>query len=455
MSDFEPTDYQLPGYSRLIKQKKHGLGWEMGLGKTAMGVRALYEVLNSTNKPQTVLILCPKNALRVWEDHIKEWFAGLDLKYGKTTPYVIHRWRKRYNNITARKKLWSNFDSSMYNIYITTYKGYIQDKEVLNHHFKVLILDEAKRIRNRKTANFKEIKKVGIEAEYFWPLTGTPGRLPEHFWTMFHIMDHKYFSSFWKFVNTFMFTQKLPWGGLEILGFKNETAWKHLRDSKFTILSNKEVGHEPTRRNKLWAELDEDQERVYRDIEKDMLAFVGDNLIITPTTLARIVRYRQLLVCPKILDPSLSIGGAFKTWVEMLKDEEIDHHNVVFTPFTDAIPHFKDYLYQNGFLNVFILQGGINPDDQVDIITKWRKTKGIMICSIKYAEAFSLEPATCCYFFGKEFDPEENAQAEARLNRMTTNYVVNSYYWNYEDTYDIEQSLILDHKHNQMTITLR
>ena len=455
MKEYKLKSWQEPGFNNLVTKFRHLLLYRMGLGKTVVTTKALYCV-----EARTVLILCPKNAIRVWEDHIKEWFDGLDIATGKVTEetettFHIWRWRKKYNSADKRQQLWRSYDKeAKVNVYITTFASFIRDFEHFKFRYDCIIIDEAKRIRSRKSKAFLSLKPLARKATYLWLLTGTPGRDPTHFWTMLHLLDPSYFSSYWKFVSAFMYTQKTSWGAMEVLGVKNDVAWKHLLSQKATILTKEDVGHTPTVRQYLWVEMDDCQEMLYQQMLEDMMIVTEGKILLASTSLSQVLRYRQLLVCPKILDPSFSIGAAFEDFVENLKEGDINPHTVVFTPFTDAFPHFRKYLHDNGYRDVYELKGGLDPDEMQRRIDEWRKYKGIMLCSIMYATAFSLEPAQECYFIGREWDPEDNAQAEERLNRLTTPYLVNAYYYAYENTYDIEQNSILDTKQRQINYVM-
>jgi SNF2 family DNA or RNA helicase len=439
-----------------VTQKRHLLLYEMGLGKTVVTTKAMYD----TNV-RMILIVCPKNAIKVWENHICEWFEGLDVAAGKTseeteTTFHIWRWRKKYQNAQKRQALWRSRDpGAKVNIYIITYAAFVRDKAHFIYKYDCIVLDEAKRIRNKKSKAFEALKPLCRNSTYLWELTGTPGRTPANFWTMFHLLDHKSFSSYWQFVGAFMVIIKNGFGQMETISWKNKAQWDWWLSQKATILTKEDVGHTPTIRGKLYVDMDEDQERLYREMEADMMMLTSDGIFLASTSMEQTLRYRQLLVCPKILDPNASIGAAFADFTESLVEGEIDPHTVCFTPFTQAFDHYELYLQKHGFKHVYRLQGGLDPDEQERRIKAWRETKGIMLCSIMYAQAFSLEPAKACYFFGYEWDPEDNRQAEERLNRLTTPYQVNAYYYIYEGTYDEQQCEIVNFKQQQANRTLK
>lgn len=450
--DYELKPEQLPGFTKLVTQKRHFLCFKMGLGKTVVTTRALYEVRKDV---RTVLIICPKNAIRVWEDHLNEWIAGLDAKFGEDTWYSIFRYKGKHNNAAKRKAVLSKFDpESHLNVYITTYGAFIKDADVIgSRKYDCIIIDEAKRIRNRKSKAYELLKPLAKSCQYFWPLTGTPGKSPGDFFTIFNLMDPKYYSSYWKFVGAFCHAVKNQFGQLEIIAFKNKDEWYRTLNNKCSFLTKSEIGHRETQRQLLSVDLDEDQERIYKELEENDIAIGPDNLIVAQTAMTKVLRFRQAMVCPKILDPNLSIGSAFADYVETIQNDT-DPHTVVFTPFTQAIPHFVEYLRANGFNNVETIIGGLDPDELQRRIDRFRATKGIAVVSILCATAFSLEPATECFFVGYEWDPEDNAQAEDRLNRLTTKHQVNAYYYTYNGTYTQQHLQILTSKQRMMQMTL-
>jgi hypothetical protein len=451
MTDFELTPYQKPTVERMLEQKRHGVAFRMGLGKTVVGVYALWEL-----RPRIVVIICHRrNAIPTWIDHISQWFPGLDKKYGRKTRVRIHAWLKKQSNQSGRRALWQAYDPDVMNVYITTAATFIADTEYFHSMAQVVIYDEAKGMRSRKSKIFAALKSFLRKDAYFWPMTGTPGYLPEHFWTMFHLFDPHYFRSFWALTTAFLYTQKTPFGGIEILGWKNKPEWDRLLKSKFTFVSKADAQDTPLRRQMIHVEMDDVQTRLYRSLESDMLAIGADHLVVARTSLDLTTKLRQLLVCPKIVDPGCpSYGAALEDLIELLTDGETSPHVVIFTPFTAAFPYFRERLNSAGFNDVYQLQGGLTPDEQAAAIDGFRRTRGQMLCSIMYAQSFSLEPATEAFFIGYEFDPDDNEQAEYRIKRLTTKAAINVYYYAYDDTYDARMCEIVNIKRQQANMTI-
>lgn len=430
---------QIPGYTQLVSQRRHLLRWKQGTGKTVCVVKAMYDTSR-----RCVLIICPSNAIHVWETHIKEWYEGLDAACGKDTSYNIHMVRWKFNDANKRRVTFASFDRGAdVNIYITTAGAFLRDFDILAiHSFDCIIVDEAKRLglTNRKSKFYERLKPFCRDLPKegcFWPLTGTPGHTPDVFWPIFNLFDPKTFSSFWKFMESYCYMIKNPWGQTEILGLKKEAqeGWYRLLHAKTSALTKEELGHQETQRQLLYVEMDPSQERLYKQFQYEMYAEVGEDIILAQTAMTQTIRYRQILICPKIIDPEATYGAAFSDFLEQL---EADPHVVLFTPYTKAIPHFVQGLREAGYSNVITLSGeeGLLPDELRSRLELFRSTKGICICSILFATAFSLEPAQACYFIGYDYDPDNNEQAEERLNRLTTPHLVNAYYYCYSGTYD-------------------
>lgn len=457
MTKYELRDEQLPGYNNLVTQRRHYLLWKQGTGKTVCCVKAMYDTSR-----RCVLIICPSNAIHVWDSHIKEWFDGLDLQSGKDTSFNIHRVRWKANNATKRQAVFGSFDRGAdVNVYITTAGAFLRDYDVFSKHpFDCIIIDEAKRVgltsrksklRERLLPFARSLPKDGC----LWPLTGTPGFSPEHFWSILNLFDHKLFSSYWRFVETYCYINITTWGAKEILGIRAEAkeGWHQLLHAKTTQLTKKDLGHRETQRQIILVDMDQSQLHLYKQYQEEMYALTSEGIDIAQTSMHQTIKYRQILICPKIIDPTASYGAAFADVLEQL---EADPHAVIFTPYTKAIPHFTRGLQEAGYTNIFALSGeeGLLPDDLRERLDRFRATKGICICSILYATAFSLEPAESCYFIGYDYDPDNNEQAEERLNRLTTPHLVNAYYYTYEGTYDEEMCNIVNVKRRKANVTL-
>jgi len=286
-------------------------------------------------------------------------------------------------------------------------------------------------------------------------MTGTPGHQPKHFWTMLHCINPKYFRSYWKFI--FAFHECIDgFFGKEILGPRNLDEWHKVLGHYFSVVKEDDEGiaeqRPPLTRVLLPITMDADQAKLYDDLVKEMMHFVepDDKLVYAQNEFVLATRLRQALICPRMLSPSLGVGAAIKDFAQTAEPEE---HSVIFTPFTDAFEPFSTYLGGTGF-QVQTLSGGIGSEERDARIRLWRRERGVCICSILYAQAFSLEPATKCFFIGYDWDPDNNRQAEKRLHRLSTQNPVWVGYYTSRSTFDERLANIVNIKQKNVNLTI-
>jgi SNF2 family DNA or RNA helicase len=439
------------------KHVRNMLLYDRGLGKTVVAT-----MRNITVGVGTHLVICPSNAIRTWVDHTRNWYADHAPDLDVDT-FIVR------GNPLQRKKLYDELllpeRTSQHRLFITTYSSFIRDaKNILTHshlkHVDQVDADEAHKMRNRKSLAYKWFARTFKTMPCFSFLTGTPiSRGSQEFWTYLNCINPKYFSSYWRFVDTFCDTFDGRWGK-EIIGQKNEQAFFHLLEqfSRVRLKTDPDIANQmpPKTREPLFVELNNIQKTIYDALDIDSFLFTRDNnIVVASNSMEKVMRLRQLLVCPKLLDPDCdTLGAAFDDFLEQMVDGDAsDRHTVLFTPFKKPFELFRSALTNKG-IPVSQLFGGLSPEEQKAAIDEWRSHKGVMICTIAYAESFDLEPAKSCYFIGYEWDPNMNVQAEDRLHRWTTTWPVTCYYYRYEGTIDDGLCNTVNWKQRAITYTM-
>lgn len=459
---------------------------DMGLGKTPTSAKVA-----SMAECRRILVVCPDNAMTVWAgkrgELAKDDFAGKDwIELFTGRRVFVHRME---NEPWNRELEWNTpTDASEVHLYIVVFNTFANDmgvpqkvkkaarlkgkvQRVLERSLKpkqgfdAVIVDECRRIRNRDSAGYRALRLLFNEyvIPIFIPMTGTLiSKGPQDTWTVFNLIDKKRFSSYWTFVEHFCNLIDNPWGGKEIVGLKEDRIqeWHRLLSSYAYVVSedDPEIQNQrpPITRQRLVVKMDTDQAKQFKELKKEMMIYLeqDDTLIVAQNSFVKLLRLRQLLVCPKLLAPSLSIGGAMTDFVKMIKEGDLQLPSVIFTPFVAAFEPMKAYLREKELPHVFTLSGGIHADERDRRIDAWRRAHGVMLCSILYAQAFSLEPATKAFFIGAEWDPNDNRQAEKRLHRLTTLNPINIWYYTYESDEDERLFDVLNFRQDAIDISL-
>lgn len=425
--------------------------YEPRLGKTVIGTALAIEEVHPL-----ILVVCPKNAISVWRTHLQEWFR-------KWAPQVRLAIRIMIGHRDSRQILWAKTRTADVTVFIITYNAFVADfawiqtnQKKCHLDFSYTISDESDRIRNRNSKAFTAFEYVSRHAKRTLMAIGTPmSKSPADFWTMLHICNRNLFGSFWRFADTFCDIEEHAYTHRKIiLGPKNIVNFQRnlLMFARVRTRSECAQWMPKIAREIRPVTLNAEQAQLYEDITSDDFVFTeSGQLVIAANSMERITRFRQILCCPKILGGATN-GAAFDDFLEVLQEApEEERHVVLFSGFRKAMPFFEAGLRQAGFENIFQLYGGLDPDELDKRIAAWRATKGIMICSVKYSQAFSLADAYECYFIAYDWDPNVNKQAEDRLIPQEGINPIMAYYYSYADT--VDDTVVAQVNMKQQTIT--
>ena len=356
---------------------------------------------------------------------------------------------KKGSYADKRKDAWSAKRTRKTTFYVSTYAAFRLDESIVRQSILMpswTINDEAKRLRNIKSQAYEAERPFAALAKLGTLfLEGTPTkRGPIDFWTMLNLIDPKLFKSYWQFMNHFYEKGVVANGAepFDVDTLQNLHHWEEILQRFARVRFRKDVRQDMPRvqRQIVPVRMDNVQEAWYRTLDEVRYAFTASGeLIIAQTTLDGLTRMRQILTCPKILDPkSESYGNAIVGVADQIDEDAAQggSHHVLYSAFKEAIPHFAEYLHSRGHRNIFRMHGSMHPEEAYRQRKAFSRDGGIMLCTVQYAEAFSLEPATHCHFIGCAYDPNTNKQAEDRLLPQLGSNPIYSGYWTYEGTHD-------------------
>ncbi len=427
-----PEEYVYQGYMRqkIVKRKKTGVVCVPGSGKTRPIIDALVELNRIYPEAEDyhkfpygpILIVCTGPAIATWTRQLPLWTDDPTLSDWICT--VKGSKHKRMND-------WELASMSS-GIFITNYSIFLRDYHAIQQaRWAAIVADEYHRAMLRKTSktyNFSRplFRKTEIVV---WCSGSALRKNPSSMWTLFNMMDPKLklFRSYWRFVDTFCIVDDGPFGKI-IEGPKNVAGFQEIMDRYLAYVPEEVVADNlpEGKRLPIHAEMTPSQAKVYNELSDTMISMVGDNIIVAPNVLAQLLKLRQLLCCPRILDSHLDMGGGFEAIWDKLEE---DSHCVIFVPFRPATDYLVDELIRRGHIHTFMLRGGTDPDVQTRTIEAFKKFRGILVCTIAYAESFDLETCKTSYFLGYDYTLDINEQAEGRTRRVISEHEFVT--WNY------------------------
>lgn len=455
---------QRPGVAKGRSSRRVIFAVWMGIGKTFMAL-----TLGLCFKPQTWLIIGTKGSINAFKNEIDKWFP----EFSNDELYVVVRGTELERRLAYQRP-------GLF--YATTSAAFIRDAKWLltkKVKFDVITVDELQRLgyRNHKSLTVKHTKDVikhieklhgrsAIKLINFMTGTWTSKGPPQQF-AVLNILAPKLFTSYWRHVNTFCHTIKTTFG-TEILGPKNTEGMAQVLSPYVYTVTKEEAEKElpPINRLRLVTSLppslrehyDTLYEHMYMDLEGDK-----GELVTVTTILAAYMKLRQFLCCPQIISPSLGVGPAIEAVVDKIQEgEELPNykHNIVFTPFLDSIPIFKDYLSAELKIppaKILVAKGGQTIEELKEMETQFRRDPSTMIlASLLYSQSWNAETALSVYFPHFDWDQDANFQAEARSRRQDgIQSFINAWYIHFPRTITEDMFDILNRKTNLNNLTYK
>ena len=171
---YEPHDYQQYAIDFILSHPVCCLILDMGLGKTAITLTAMMELLFNYFLVGKVLVIAPKRvAESTWPAEIKKWEHLTGLTYS-----VVKGTAKQRNEALLRPA----------DVYIIGRDNVTWLVEKKYFSFDLIVIDELSSFKSPKAQRFKSLRKVRPLAKRVIGLTGTPGN-PMDLWAEIGILD--------------------------------------------------------------------------------------------------------------------------------------------------------------------------------------------------------------------------------------------------------------------------
>jgi len=430
--------YQEYMFQKILRRKKVTVIGKPGCGKTRPIIDALVEMQLIVPGPEgvvffpngSVFVMCSGPAIATWLRQFPEWVDESSLE---DDIYVVRGPK------AERLALWHQAKTQP-GIYITNFACFRLDfNTIMGVEWSAIIADEYHKVmRRRQSSTFKRFRSWTRHKEVMILATGSAwSKQPGSMWTAFVLVEPmlKLFRSYWRYLGTYCIIEEGAYGR-EILGLKNVEGLKKLMDRYFAYVPAEVIADQQPKglRNPLDVEMTKEQRGLYTQVTDEMIAFLDDGgLIVASTIIGKILVLRQLLCCPKILNDTLGMGAGYEAIVDRLDEES---HIVIFVPFRLAVEYIVEALRNKGY-TVDGLMGGVGHVEQAEIIKRFRDSRGIIVCTIAFAESFDLETCNTSYFLGYDFNIDPNQQAEGRTQRAISKHEFVT--WNYikhRDSYD-------------------
>jgi hypothetical protein len=381
------------------------LGHKTGLGKTVIAMLA-WSKWGDADKG---LILGTLGSMATWGKLLPKW-AGVQPKF-----------------MQGSGPWWDEFFRAKKGVYMSTYMSFLyamRDVPSGKFHTDVLINDELHRVMRTRNKIWAAQKRLAFE--HYTGMSATwASRGPQDCFPVLNLVNRQTFPSYWRYVETWCHVIDTQWGK-EITGVRNVENLRKLMASRYYRSRTwKEVGNQfrpegnmdPVIRRAEYVPMSKQQHKLIDQLRYEMVAELGPNRIVTPNSVVQLTRMLQLAISPRILLPDAEFGAIVDWVVEKVSD---DPHTVIFCPFREGLDVIREALLKDGYPahKIFIFRGGMKPDDINATVDLWKKTQGVALGTIAFAQSFDLDTTETAYMVGFDWDPNNNIQAEGRLRRL-------------------------------------
>lgn len=291
----DPWRHQWVGVEAIKAIRRVYLAWDMGTGKTYGSLAAISTIAAGDKRP--VLIVCPSSVVPVWagefEKHVEDWRSR----------FVVCSTRDK-DSVQKRAKLaQAAIDEAAATgrtaVIVTNYESFIQDGSPMlvlasATTWAAVVFDEAHRLGTPGSKTTKAaVTRIAPRAIFLWLLSGTPMRnSPLDLYSQCGAIDAGIFGS-----NQEAFLARYSvrdfWGA--VVGLANERELKE----KFALVAMRVdkrmvLDLPPVVKSFRRFSLSPEAKRIYDELERELCATVGENVVAAPNEIVRMLRAQQI-----------------------------------------------------------------------------------------------------------------------------------------------------------------
>ncbi|PIK44556.1 putative chromodomain-helicase-DNA-binding protein 8-like isoform X3 [Apostichopus japonicus] len=452
-------DYQLEGVNWLMFSWCNGqnciLADEMGLGKTIQSIGFLTEVVKY-GIIGPFLVIAPLSTIANWQREFETW---TDMN-----AVVYHGSAQSRHMIAEFEMFYKDADGSKVpNIYkfqvlITTYEILLADCQELSEiEWRVVIIDEAHRLKNRNCKLLEGLKILDVEHRVL--LTGTPlQNNVEELFSLLNFLEPGRFRSLPQFLDDF--------GDL-----KTESQVERLQQLLKPMMLRRlkedvEKSLAPKEETIIEVELTSIQKRYYRAILERNFSFLQKGAQSTtnlPNLMNTMMELRKCCNHPFLINvqiqedeyrcrgsDQLEMNAPGQFFSELIhvtaliqssgkmvlldkllpRLKEGGHKVLVFSQMIRCLDILEDYLIQKSYLFERI-DGRVRGNMRQAAIDRFSKPDSdrfiFLLCTRAGGLGINLTAADTCIIFDSDWNPQNDLQAQARCHRIGQEKAVKVY----------------------------
>ncbi len=386
---------------------------EMGCGKTfiTIGIMGIMYQFGLVNR---VLICAPLSLLGVWQEEIEK-FAD----YPATITVLKGSSAKKKGQLLQIK------NEGLQIVIVNYESAWRLEKELLKFHADMVCADEAHKIKEGRTAQSKAMHKFSDNAKYRCLLTGTlitNKEIDVH--SQYRFVNKEIFgTSFYQFRNRYF----------DMMGYGNhipvfresmrEDFLRRLHSVAFRVTKSECLDLPEIIEEVRKIELEPKAMKLYKELEKESYAELGESEVSAPNILTKLLRLSQVTGGHLTDDEKNTtlVSKAKIDYLEDIIDSSVAEGKkiVVMARFVPELDDIEAMLVKKK-IGYAVIRGGVKDRDEE--IHRFQNEDNCMVFVGNIAAAglgITLTAASTMVFYSLDYSMSNFEQAKARIHRVS------------------------------------
>lgn len=406
-------------------RRTKALFYEMGCGKTLTAIACHVTKVAAEKRHLWTLVLCPQIVVENW---FREFRKYTPTAIGETVVKLEGSGRER----VATFKAAINDAKHKRRIFITNIDVITAIPElwklIAAHPWDFLIVDESHRFKGHNTKRSKALHRLADRIKYKLLLSGSPILQDERdLWSQFRILDKQILGdSFYSFqsrhfVNRNAGKRWASWPDWHLAPGSEEFFARVLAAHSDRVTKSEVLDLPPLTRQTVFVDLSPAAYRHYKQMERDFLTEVGDEVLAADIVLTKMLRLQQIV--SGLLPLEAGIKRVETEKMAALKEllEQLCPQNkvIVWACFRACIEDIAKLCDELGLYFVTI-QGEQKASERQDGIDAFNKDPKISVCIANQSAGgvgIGLQAASYMIYYAKTYNLEHDIQSESRAHR--------------------------------------
>ena len=404
----------------LRPQKSALIANDMGTGKTYEAIARDLEIRNRLDgynefASAGTLVIAPLTTLEsTWQYHFEELTA---------LPVTVV-------NPKDRDGSWTDYLASGNGVFCAHWQALRLMPDLAEIPWLHVIADECHNAKNRKaqqTRALKAIRSIGWKTA----MSGTPVvNRPDELWSILNWLWPERYRSYWRFYRQYVESQVDYARGRRferVIGPKNTSQLRQEISPFFVRRRKQDVLKDLPDKyyTKIGVDLDPQQRKVYNQMQKHMIAWIGEQeeeLLAAPVVIAQLTRLQQFACAYADIDDDgrvtlIEPSSKLDALMEVL--DETDGQVVVFSRFKRLVRLAAARLRERQ-ISYVVLTGDTEQALRSQLVSRFQGGGARVFLGTIAAGGvgITLHAASTIVFLDRDWSPALNLQAEDRLHRI-------------------------------------